>query len=84
MAYLQAGIVSPGQCNCKHKSFLKSASDTETFSSPTAWLRSLSQMYIIRVESLAVMDLWPENDPIVVPTCGPETLLRDAGAPTKT
>lgn len=33
-------------------------------------------MCVIRAESLAVMDLWPENDPIVDPTCGP----RDAAA----
>ncbi|KAK3538464.1 hypothetical protein QTP86_003682 [Hemibagrus guttatus] len=31
-------------------------------------------MYVIRAESLVLMDLWAENDPIVVPTCG----LRDA------
>lgn len=29
---------------------------------------------LLEQESLAVMDLWPENDRIVVPTCGP----RDA------
>lgn len=74
VTYLQAGVRFPLDNATANTNHFKNLLLTRKPLSPTAWLCSLSQLYVIRAESLAVMDLWPENDPIVVPTCG----LRDA------